>query len=357
MKKLDWYIIKKFLGTYFFTIVLILSIAIVLDYNENMDKFTAHEAPWKAIIFQYYLNYIPYFANLFSPLFVFVAVIFFTSKLAGNSEIIAMLASGMSFNRLLRPYAISAAVIALLTFSLNSYIIPKSNIRRIEFRNQYIKDKETKTQSNNQFMVEPGVVAYFNYYDKTKQTGTGFALEKFEDRKLVSRLTARKAVYQGDYLWHITDYQIRTIDDHGETLEKGTACDSLISIAPQDIIISKNDCEKMTTPELHDYIQKQQFRGVGNIKDFEIEYHKRWAAIAASFILTLIGVSLSSRKVKGGMGVNIGIGLALSFIYILFQTVSSTFAVSGEMSVLLAVWLPNIVFAGIAYYLYLKAPR
>jgi lipopolysaccharide export system permease protein len=244
-----------------------------------------------------------------------------------------------------------------LTFSLNSYIIPKSNIRRIEFRNQYIKDKETKTQSNNQFMVEPGVVAYFNYYDKTKQTGTGFALEKFEDRKLVSRLTARKAVYQGDYLWHITDYQIRTIDDRGETLEKGTACDSLISIAPQDIIISKNDCEKMTTPELHDYIQKQQFRGVGNIKDFEIEYHKRWAAIAASFILTLIGVSLSSRKVKGGMGVNIGIGLALSFIYILFQTVSSTFAVSGEMSVLLAVWLPNIVFAGIAYYLYLKAPR
>jgi lipopolysaccharide export system permease protein len=357
MKKIDWYIIKKFLGTYVFTIVLILSIAIVLDYNENMDKFTAHEAPWKAIIFQYYLNYIPYFANLFSPLFVFVAVIFFTSKLAGNSEIIAMLASGISFNRLLRPYLISATVIALFTFSLNSFIIPKANIKRIEFRNHYIRDKETKVQNNNQFMVEPGVVAYFNNYNKLKQTGTGFALEKFEGKQLVSRLTADRAVYQGDYLWHITDYQIRTITDTGETLVTGAALDSTITIAPEDIIISKNDCEKMTTPELQVYIDKQQFRGVGNIKDFEIEYHKRWAAIATSYILTLIGVSLSSRKVKGGMGVNIGIGLVLSFIYILFQTVSSTFAVSGEMSVVFAVWLPNIVFAVIAYYLYLKAPR
>ncbi len=357
MKKIDWYIIKKFLGTYIFTIILILSIAIVLDYSDNIDKFTAHNAPWEAIIFKYYLNYIPYFANLFSPLFVFVAVIFFTSKLAGDSEIIAMLASGISFNRLLKPYFISATLIAIFTFALNSYVIPKANIERIEFRHKYIRDRSVKVQDNNQFMVEPGVVAFFYTYDNIKHTGRNFALEKFENKKLVSRLTADRAIYKGDYKWKITNYHIRNIDDRGETLSSGIEMDTIIAIAPDDIIISKSDCEKMTTPELHVYIEKQKARGVGNIKDFEIEYHKRWAAIATSFILTLIGVSLSSRKVKGGMGVNIGIGLVLSFLYILFQTVSSTFAVSGEMSVPFAVWLPNIVFSFIAYYLYLKAPR
>lgn len=357
MKKIDWYIIKKFLGSYFFTIVLILSIAVVLDYNAKMDKLADHNAPWSAIIFDYYLNYIPYFANLFSPLFVFVAVIFFTSKLAGNSEIIAMLASGVSFNRLVRPYIISAAVIAALTFALNSYIIPKANIERLKFENQYVKDREVKVQNNNQMMIEPGVIAYIYSYDNRRQVGSRFALEKYDGKKLVSRLTAEKATYKGDNRWHLSRYNIRHIHDEGETLESGIECDTVIALAPEDIIIGKKDYEKMTTPELDNYIEKQKSRGVGKIKDFEVEYHKRWAAIAASFILTIIGVSLSSRKVKGGMGVNIGIGLVLSFLYILFQTVSSTFAISGSMSVVLAVWLPNIVFSLIAFWLYLKAPR
>ena len=354
MKKLDWYIIRKFLGTFFFTIVLILSISVALDYNEKMDKFAAHDAPWNAILFDYYLNFIPYFGNLFAPLFVFIAVIFFTSKLAGNSEIIAMLSSGISFNRLMRPYMISAGVIAALTFLLNSFVIPPANVRRLDFMNQYYKDREVKTVRNQQFMVEPGTVAYFYSYDARQRQGKRFALERFEDKKLVSRLTAAQATYQGDRLWRLSNYQIRDINDRGEVMRSGAELDTLVDITPEDIVIGHADYEKMTTPELHAYIKKQEARGVGNIKDFEIEYHKRWAAIATAFILTLIGVTLSSWKVRGGMGVNIGIGLVLSFVYILFQTVSASFAVSGSMSVPLAVWLPNIVFLFIAIYFYGK---
>ncbi len=357
MKKLDWYIIKKFLGTYFFTIVLILAIAIVLDYNNKMEKFSSHEAPaWE--ICKYYLNYIPYFANLFSPLFVFVACIFFTSKIAGDSEIIAMLASGVSFVRLLRPYLISAAMLATLTFLLNSFVIPVTSVDRIVFLNKYYKDKEVKSSTNNQFMVEPGVVVFMYKFETKKNTANRFALERYEDKKLVSRLTASRAEYKGDYHWELTQWNIRDINPDGETLQSGTKMDTVIAIGPEDIIIQKNEFEEMTTPQLSAYIDKQRARGTGNIQEFEIEYHKRFAAIATSFILTLIAVCLSSKKIRGGMGINLGIGLVLAFLYILFQTVSSTFAISGSMPVIVAVWLPNLVFLLIAIYLYkYKAPR
>lgn len=322
-----------------------------------MDNFQAHEAPaWEII--KYYINYIPYFANLFAPLFIFVACIFFTSKIAGNSEIIAMLASGVSFNRLLRPYFISAAFLGLLTFTLNSFVIPKTSESRIKFLNTYYKDKQVKSRLNNQFMVEPGVVAYMYRFETNTNTGTKFALEKYDDGKLASRLTSNLITYKGDYIWHLDRWNIRDIGPTGETLRSGSGLDTLIAIGPEDIIFQKNDFEKMTTPELGAYIDKQEARGTGNIQEFAIEYHKRYAAIATSFILTLIAVSLSSRKVRGGMGVNLGIGLVLAFLYILFQTVSSTFAVSGSMPVILAVWLPNLVFLVIAVYLYqFKAPR
>lgn len=357
MKKLDWYLIKKFLGTYFFTIVLILSIAIVLDYTAKVEKFDANEAPiWEII--KYYFNFVPYFANLFSPLFVFVACIFFTSKIAGDSEIIAMLASGVSFVRLLRPYLISAALLATLTFMLNSFVIPITSIDRIEFLNTYYKDKKIKTSLNNQFMAEPGLVVFMYRFETRTNTGTRFALERYDDKKLISRLTADKAEYKGDYHWELTRWNIRDINPDGETLRSGTSMDTIIAIGPEDIIFQKNDFEKMTTPELSAYIDKQRSRGTGNIQDFEIEYHTRFAAIATSFILTLIAVCLSSKKIRGGMGINLGIGLVLAFLYILFQTISSSFAVSGDMPVIAAVWLPNFVFLAIAIYLYkYKAPR
>ena len=357
MKILDWYIIKKFLGTYFFTIALILSIAIVIDYNAKMEKFDANEAPaWE--ICKYYLNYIPYFANLFSPLFVFVACIFFTSKIAGDSEIIAMLASGVSFVRLLRPYLISAAFLSTLTFVLNSFMIPLTSAERIEFLNTYYKDKRIKVAQNCQFMIEPGVVVLMFRFETKTNVGRNFALERYEEKKLVSRLTAQKAEYKEDGQWTLTNWKIRDINATGESLRSGLKMDTVINLTPEDIIFQKNDFEKMTTPQLNAYIDKQRRRGTGNIQEFEIEYHKRFAAIATSFILTLMAVCLSSKKIRGGMGINLGIGLTLAFLYILFQTISSSFAVSGDMSVLMAVWLPNLLFLVIAVYLYkYKAPR
>jgi lipopolysaccharide export system permease protein len=245
-----------------------------------------------------------------------------------------------------------------LTFALNSFVIPKTSINRIEFLNKYHKDKKIKSAVNNQLMVEPGVVAIMYRFETRTNTGTNFALERYNGKKLASRLTADKAEYKGDYLWHLTRWNIRDINDDGETLTSGAKMDTIIAIAPEDIIFQDSDCEKMTTPELSAYIDKQRARGTGNIQKFEIEYHERFAAIATSFILTLIGVCLSSKKIRGGMGINLGIGLALTFLYIMFQTVSSSFAVSGDMPVIAAVWLPNIVFLLIATYLYkYKAPR
>lgn len=359
LKRLDWYIIKKFLGTYVFAIALIISIAVVFDYNEKMDKFANNDAPWTAIVFDYYLNFIPYFANLFSPLFVFISVIFFTSKLAENSEIIAMFSTGMSFKRLMRPYMISAGVIAIATFFLGSYIIPQGSVTRLSFEDQYYKKRKTTTARNIQLEVDSGVIAYIgNYYDYRK-SGNNFSLDKFVDKELVSHLTARSIAYDttSTYKWIIKDYTIREIEGLKETITRGDKLDTIIKMEPSDFLIARNQQEMLTSPQLSEYIDKQKRRGFANIKEFEIEYHRRIAASFASFILTAIGLSLSSRKVKGGMGLHLGIGLALSFSYILFQTVSSTFAISGSMPPVIAVWIPNLLYTLIAIYLYTKAPK
>ena len=359
IRKMDWYIIKKFLGTYFFAIALIISIAVVFDVNELIDNFINNKAPVKAIIFDYYANFIPYFSNLFSPLFVFISVIFFTSKLAENSEIIAMMSIGMSFRRLLRPYMISAAIIAVLTYGMGAYVIPKGNVTRLNFEDKYKKKKKTEYVRNVQVEVDSGVIAYMERYENYNKTAYRFSLDKFVDKKLVSHLTAKSATYDTTTVnkWTLKNYMIREMDGMKETITKGERLDSIIKMEPQDFLIMKGQQETMTSSELSAYIERQRRRGFANIKEFEIEYHKRIAMSFASFILTIIGVSLSSRKVKGGMGMYLGAGLALSFSYILFQTVSATFAVNGNASPFLAVWVPNIVYTFIAIYLYRKAPR
>lgn len=359
IRRMDWYIIKKFLGTYFFAIALIISIAVVFDVNEWIDNFINNKAPVKAIIFDYYANFIPYFSNLFSPLFVFISVIFFTSKLAENSEIIAMMSTGMSFRRLLRPYMISAAIIAVLTYGMGAYVIPKGNVTRLNFEDKYKKKKKTEYVRNVQVEVDSGVIAYMERYENYNKTAYRFSLDKFVDKKLVSHLTARSATYDTTtvHKWTLKNYMIREMDGMKETITKGERLDSIIPMEPQDFLIMKGQQETMTSSELSAYIERQRRRGFANIKEFEIEYHKRIAMSFASFILTIIGVSLSSRKVKGGMGMYLGAGLALSFSYILFQTVSATFAVNGNASPFLAVWVPNIVYTFIAIYLYRKAPR
>lgn len=357
IKRLDRYIISKFLGTYVFAIALIISIAVVFDINEKMDKFMNNDAPLQAIVFDYYLNFIPYFANLFSPLFVFIAVIFFTSKLAENSEIIAMFSTGMSFKRLMRPYMISAAIISLVTFYLGSYIIPKGNETRLNFEDQYIKKKKVNNARNIQMEVDSGVVAYIDRYENYNKTGYRFSLDKFNGKMLISHLTAQTITYDTLYKWTLKNYMIRELDGMKERIYKGDKKDTIIMMEPGDFLISRNQQEMMTNTELTTYITKQKQRGFANIKEFEIEYYKRIAMSFASFILTAIGLALSSRKTKGGMGLHLGVGLALSFSYIMFQTVSSTFAINGNMHPAIAVWIPNVVYAIIAIYLYRKAPK
>lgn len=360
LRRLDIYIIKKFLGTYFFAIALIISIAVVFDINENIDRFINNHAPIKGIIFDYYVNFIPYFSNLFSPLFVFIAVIFFTSKLAENSEIIAMFSTGMSFKRMLRPYMISAAFISLLTYGLGAYIIPKGNVKRLDFEVQY-KNKRKKVDyvRNVQLEVASGVIAYMERYEDFNKTGYRFSLDKYKDKKLVSHLTARSITYDTTtvHKWTIKDYMIREMEGMREKITKGQKIDTIIRMEPSDFLIKNDQQQTLTSPQLNEYIRKQKERGFANIKEFEIEYHQRIAMSFAAFILTAIGVSLSSRKVKGGMGLYLGIGLALSFSYILFQTISSTFAVNGNLPPIIAVWIPNILYTFIAIFCYKKAPK
>ena len=361
VSRLDRYLIAKFIGTYIFAIVLIISISIVFDINENLAKFSTNGAPLKAIVFDYYANFVPYFANLFSPLFVFIAVIFFTSNLAGNSEIIAMLAAGVSFKRLLRPYMISAALIAAVNFYLGGYVIPKGNQIKMEFESKYKNNKKTVSANNVQLMVAPGVIAYLQQYDAQTQTGYGFSLDKFENKKLVSHMTASVIRYDSisdsRYHWKAQNYKIRTLKGLREEIQSGGVIDTLVQMDPMDLIYSDGQSETLTSTELHRYISKQIDRGSTNVVQYEVEYHKRIATSFASFILTIIGVSLSSRKRKGGMGLYLGIGLALSFSYILLQTISSTFAVNADTPALLAAWIPNILYLFIAYLCYRQAPN
>lgn len=361
VNRLDRYIIAKFIGTYIFSIVLIISISIVFDYNENMAKFAASHAPWRAIIYDYYANFVPYFANLFSPLFVFIAVIFFTSKLAGNSEIIAMLASGMSFKRLMRPYMISAALIASLNFYLGAYVIPHGNIIKLNFEVKYKNKKSNTFAENLQLQVAPATIAYIHQYDNTLKRGYGFHLDKFEGKKLVSTMSANTIQYDtisdSRYHWKAINYKIRTLTGMREQIKTGMEIDTIIMMEPMDLVFSNGQQETLTSPELLRYISKQQERGSQNVVQYEVEYHKRIATSFASFILTIIGASLSSRKRKGGMGLYLGIGLALSFTYILMQTVSATFAINGGAPPILAAWMPNIIYIFIAYFCYRQAPN
>jgi len=357
LKRIDTYIIMKFLGTYFFSISLILSIAVVFDLTEKLDNFFEHDAPLKAIIFDYYLNFIPFYMNMFSPLFTFIAVIFFTSKMATNTEIIAILASGVSFRRLMLPYFLSAAVISSISFVVGGFIIPPANKKMLNFEDKYIRKFKTDNARNVQMEVEKGVIMYIERYEILNNTGYRFSLEKFDGKTLVSRLTAQTISWDSAYKWKITDYLQRDFHGMRESISMGASKDTTIMVQPEEFFITSQEAAQMNNIQLRRYLIKQKNRGIGNIQAFEDEYYKRYSMPLAAFIMSLIGVSLSSRKVRGGMGLHLGVGLALSSLYILFSTMSTTFSVSGEMSPFAAVWLPNVVFLIIGIYLYRTAPK
>lgn len=357
MKRLDWYIVRKFLGTFFFSIVLILSIAIVFDLTEKMDDFFENQVPLQEIIFDYYLPFIPYYMNMFSSLFIFISVIYFTSKMAGNSEFIAMHAAGMSYHRLMLPYAFSATLLFVLSILLGGWVIPKSSARMLHFTDKYVEHFTSENARNIQMEVQPGTILYIESFQRRSGIGYRCSIEEFEGKTLVQRTTADRIYYDSLENWHLDKYTQRTFTGLRESLERGDRKDIVLPIIPDELFITAQQAYEMTTPELRHYMQRQRARGSGNVKAFEVEYHKRWASPLGAFIMTLLGVTMSSRKVRGGMGKNLGIGIVLTAAYILFSTVSTTFSVNNVMSPFSAAWLPNLVFLAISIPLYVRAAR
>ena len=357
LKKLDKYIIGKFLGTFFFSIVLIMSIAVVFDLTEKLDDFFENQAPINEIVFDYYLNFIPYYMNMFSPLFIFISVIFFTSKIAGNSEIIAILASGVSYHRLMVPYLVSASILFVMSFALTGYVIPPASSAMLNFQDKYIQRFTRETARNIQMEVSPGTILYIENFQKRTNTGYRASLDHFDGKRLTMRITADRIQYDSVYNWHLSNYVRRDFDDMHEKLTRGARLDTIIPIMPKELFYTAENAQMMTNPELKEYIDKQRSRGAGNVQAFETEWWKRWASPIGAFIMTLLGVTLSSKKVRGGMGKNLGVGVALSALYVLFSTVSTTFSVSGVMSPFMSVWLPNFLFLGIGIFLYVRVSR
>jgi lipopolysaccharide export system permease protein len=330
LKKLDLYILRKFLGTFFFAILLIISISVVFDMAEKIDDFLENDTPLNAIIFDYYANFVPYFANLFTPLFVFIAVIFFTSKMAYQTEIIAILSSGVSFRRLMVPYIIGAAIIGSFSFVLGAYIIPPANKVRLDFESTYIKKRRETGMNNIHMQIEQGVFVYVRRYSSLREVGDDFSLEHFDGKQLLTKITASSAVYDtATYGWSLRQYVRRDfLADDRQLVTEGDRLDTLLNMRPADFKEERKFYETMTSPELEAHISDQMQRGVGNVEEYQIEKHRRRAAPFSAFILSIMGVSLASRKVRGGMGLHIGVGIALSFGYILFMTVSTTFAIN-----------------------------
>jgi lipopolysaccharide export system permease protein len=359
LKRIDTYIIKKFLGTFFYAITLLAGIIIIFDLSEKIQSLLENKAPLNEIIFTYYFNFLPYFINLFSYLFVFISVIFFTSKLAINTEIIAILSSGVSFKRLLRPYLIAATFLAALSFFLGNFIIPHTNIKMREFKQKYLDNLKMDRGVNIHFQITKNNFVYVERYSPKTLTARRFSLENFDaNGALTYKLNSVKAIYDTiDKKWIIKDYYIREIKDGKEFFRKGHEMDTALLLTPKDLVLIKEDYEIMDFFELRDFIRDQKLKGVANVTQYEVEQQKRTAYPFAALILTLIGVSLSARKVRGGMGMHLGLGIALTFVYILFMQFATVFALYGGLIPILAAWIPNIVFCIIAFYLIIKAPK
>ena len=357
-KKLDWYIFKKFMTTFFIAMILIIVIVIIFDISEKIDKFVANEAPLRAIIFDYYVNFVPYFMNMFSPLFVFITVIFFTSKMAADSEIIAILSGGVSYHRMLVPYMASAVIIAILSLSLNLFVIPRANKERLIFENQYVKNRNEYNRDIH-YQIDTGKFVYVESFTNWNNTAYRFTLEDIQDNKLRSKITAETAQWDTTFNgWVLNDYFIRTyIDGMEDQVVTGAKLDTVINLTVSDFYRNKKTVETLQYDELNDLIATQKMRGDANVMYAEIEKQNRFSLPFSAFILTIMGVSLSSRKRRGGMGWNIAIGLALSFSYILFMKFSEMFVYTGALSPGVALWLPNLLFAIIAAVLYKLAPK
>ena len=359
IKKIDLYIAKTFILTFFVALLLIIGIVIIFDISEKIDYFVKNEAPLNEIIFDYYLNFIPYFVNMFSPLFVFITVIFFTSRLAANSEIIAILSGGISYRRMLVPYLASAIFIALISLGLNLYVIPKSNATRIQFESKYVKRHNTYSHRDIHYQVAPGQFIYIQSFSNWNQTAYKMTIEDIKDNKLVRKVSAETAVWDSTTTgWNMKRVFIR---DYTEGLEDQVvfkeSVDTVIALKINDLFHNEKTVESLDATELENLIQTQKMRGDANVMYALIEKNRRLALPFSAIILTIIGVTLSSRKKRGGIGWNIGMGIALAFSYILFLRFSEMFVYTNTLPPAIALWIPNVLFTFIAIFLYKKAPK
>jgi lipopolysaccharide export system permease protein len=356
---IDKFIIKQFLGTFFFTLALFLSISVVFDLTEKVDEFIEHGATMKNILFDYYINFIPYFGNLFSSLFIFIAVIFFTSRMAYRSEIIAILSAGVSFTRLLRPYFICAFFLACLSFLLTGYILPPANKKRIDFENTYVNSVFVNVSRNIHLKLTSNSYAYLESFNVSDSTGYRFSLETFTPQKaLKSKLFADRIRWDAPKKqWRIETGYIRKMDGLQEKIQQFAFIDTVLPMKPGDFGRPNTDVSNMSNGELARFIRTKRDRGEEGLEFYQVKEQERYAMPFSTFVLTVIGVSLSSRKVRGGIGLQIGIGIVISFAYILFMQFTTVFSQQGGLPPWLGAWIPNLVFGSLAFYLAIRAPK
>lgn len=357
-KKLDRYLFMRFISTFLVALLLIISLVIIFDISDKIDNFVEHQVPMKSIIFDYYLNFIPFFINMYSPMFVFLSVIFFTSRLAANSEIIAILSGGVSFHRMMVPYAVASLLIASVSLVLNLYVIPVANVQRLGFENKYVKDKSQAVR-NVHYQISPGEFVFVESFSAWNNTAYSFTLETIEDNKIKSKLSADKAVW--DTLsgsWNLQNYFLRNYSEGlSDSVTSGEQLDTTIALTVDDFYRNAQSVQKLPYGDLKELIRIQKMRGDSNIIYALIEKHNRFAMPFSALILSFIGVSLSSRKRRGGIGWNLAIGIALAFSYILFQRFSQMFVFTGVLPPGVAIWIPNLLYTIIAAYLYRIAPK
>lgn len=354
IKKFDWYIIRKFLTTFVVTLSLFIIIIIVFDVSEKLDDFLQKQAPVSEIIFKYYLNFVPFFLNLFSPVFIFISVIFFTSKLASRSEIVATLSAGVSYNRFLRPYIITATILAVMSFVLNAYIIPHSDKIRLEFENKYIRNTKDDYTNNVHSMIGPEVYFYMEYFGAADSIGGGVSLEQYENKKLKSKLFGKRIEWNRKaQKWRMEDYLIRDyLPDGSQRITRGRYLDTMIPFEPADFFRRNDDVQSFDIFELNRFIAEEKKKGNDKLDYYITEKYNRYATPFSTFILTVIGVCVSSKKSRGGVGLNLGIGIFLSFLYLFVIQYFITYGRTGLITPMIAVWIPNMIFATVAYFIY-----
>ena len=355
--KIDWYIAKKFISTFFLSMLLIIVVVIIFDLSEKIDGFIKNEAPLKAIVFDYYCNYIPYLVNMFASLFVFITVIFFTSRMAANSEIIAILSCGVSFHRMIVPFLASAALIALLSLGLTFFVIPHANATRVEFEAKYIKRHNNYNLRNIHYQISPGQFVYIESFSRWNNTAYKFTIEDMDGHRLTRKVSAETAVWDSTMAgWHLNKVFIR---DYTSGLKDNVSFkeqqDTVIALQIKDLFNNEKTVETLNIRELNELIATQRMRGDQNVMYAAIERQRRLTMPFSALILTIIGVSLSARKRRGGIGWNIAIGIALAFSYIFFLRMSEMFVYTDTLPPGIALWLPNLLYMIIAYFLYKRA--